>query len=165
MTPKREAYLLVFLSIGKSETHFSEWQTIYVSIFVEQLPMYRHVYIYFYRHLYMSIYIWTQYIYTEKFFRNHIESNRNQIVCTIFWLIWNRKRMRPLAVPNQSKNSKCNRILVRFNIFSKKFSVYIVIGNCSDKNRNIKIEVFSNRLGRYKRPHVFEAIFEPQLRG
>ena len=31
-------------------------------------------------------------IHTEKSFQNHMKSNRNQIVSTIFQLIWNSKR-------------------------------------------------------------------------
>ena len=40
----------------------------------------------------------------EKSFRNRIESNRNQIVFTIFRLIWNQTDVR--LVPNQSENGK-----------------------------------------------------------
>ena len=56
---------------------------------------------------------------TEKYFRNLIKSNRNQIVFTIFRLAWNSKRQtdtanskRPFAVPNQLENDNYNQILV-----------------------------------------------------
>ena len=47
-------------------------------------------------------------IHTETFFRNLIESTRNQIVFTIFWLIWIQADVR--LVPNQSENGKYNLI-------------------------------------------------------
>ena len=49
--------------------------------------------------------------YTEKSFRNLIKFNRNQIVFTIFRLIWNQTDTVRL-VPNQSENSKYNLISV-----------------------------------------------------
>ena len=51
-------------------------------------------------------------VHTEKYFRNLIKSNRNQIVFTIYRLIWNSKRKRPCAAPNQSENVKYNLILI-----------------------------------------------------
>ena len=58
---------------------------------------------------------------TEKYFRNLIKSNRNQIVFTIFRLIWNSKRTLSACVPNQSENGKYNLISVRLNKISKRF--------------------------------------------
>ena len=43
---------------------------------------------------------WTFGLHAEKYFPNLIKSNRNQIVFTIFWLIWNQTDVR--LVPNQS---------------------------------------------------------------
>ena len=45
---------------------------------------------------------------TGKSFRNLIKSNRNQILYTIFQLIWNQTDVR--LVPNQSENGKYNLI-------------------------------------------------------
>ena len=45
---------------------------------------------------------------TGKSFRNLIESTRNQIVFTIFQLIWNQTDVQ--LVPNQSENGKYNMI-------------------------------------------------------
>ena len=56
---------------------------------------------------------------TEKSFRNLIKSNRNQIVLTIFRLIWNETDV--LLVSNQSVHSKYNLISVRFNAIWKRF--------------------------------------------
>ena len=49
-------------------------------------------------------------LHTDKSFRNIIKSIRNQIIFTIFQLIWNQTVVR--LVPNQSKNGKYNRISV-----------------------------------------------------
>ena len=46
----------------------------------------------------------------EKYFRNLIKSNRDQIAYTIFRLIWNQTDVR--LVPNRSENGKYNLILV-----------------------------------------------------
>ena len=51
----------------------------------------------------------SQRVHTEKPFRNFIKSIRNQIVFTIFRLIWNKKDVR--LVPNQSEKGKYNLIL------------------------------------------------------
>ena len=45
---------------------------------------------------------------TEKYFRNLIESTRNQIVFTIFRLVWIKTEVR--LDPNQSENGKYNLI-------------------------------------------------------
>ena len=45
---------------------------------------------------------------TEKYFRNFIKSNQNQIVFTIFRSIWNQTDDR--LVPNQSVHAKYNLI-------------------------------------------------------
>ena len=58
---------------------------------------------------------WT---YTEKYFQNLIKSNRNEIVFTIFRMIWNQTDV--LCVPNQSENVHYNLITVWFNKISKK---------------------------------------------
>ena len=55
---------------------------------------------------------WTQNKYIQKL-KNCMKSNRNQIVFTIFWCIWNQTGVR--LVPNQSENGKCYLILVCFN--------------------------------------------------
>ena len=49
-------------------------------------------------------------IHTERYFRNFIKSNRNQIEFPIFRLIWNQTDVR--LVSNQSENSKCHLISV-----------------------------------------------------
>ena len=54
-------------------------------------------------------------MHTEKSFRNLVKSNRNQIVFTIFRLIWNQ------MVPNQSENGKWNLISVWFNKITERF--------------------------------------------
>ena len=54
----------------------------------------------------------------EKYFRNIIKSNRNQIVFTIFQLTWRQSDVR--LVPNQSENGNYNLILGSFNKISKK---------------------------------------------
>ena len=59
------------------------------------------------------------YLYTKKFFRNLIKSNRNQIVFTIFRLIWNQSDDR--LVPSQSVHGKYNLISVWFNQITKIF--------------------------------------------
>ena len=62
---------------------------------------------------------------TENFFRNLFQSTRNQIVFTIFRLIWNKTEVR--LVPNQSENDKYNLISGWFyKISRKKFSVCIM---------------------------------------
>ena len=57
---------------------------------------------------------------TENFFRNLIKSNRNQIVSTIFRLIWNTNG-RVRLDPNQSENGNYNLISGWFNKISKRF--------------------------------------------
>ena len=47
-------------------------------------------------------------IHAEKYFQNLIKSTRNQIVFTIFRLIWNQTDIR--LDPNQSENGKYNLI-------------------------------------------------------
>ena len=49
-------------------------------------------------------------VYTEKYFRNLIKSNRNQIVFTMQRLTWNETDVR--LVPKQSENDKYNLISV-----------------------------------------------------
>ena len=49
-------------------------------------------------------------VHTEKSFRNLIKSNRNQIVLTIFRLIWIQTDVR--SVSNQSENGKYNIVSV-----------------------------------------------------
>ena len=49
-------------------------------------------------------------IHTEKYFRNLITSNRNQIVFTMHRLIWNKTNVSLL--PNQSENGKYNLISI-----------------------------------------------------
>ena len=56
---------------------------------------------------------------TEKTFWNLVNSNRNQIVFTIFRLIWNQKDV--CLVLNHLKNGKYNLISVRINRIPKRF--------------------------------------------
>ena len=56
---------------------------------------------------------------SEKYFRNLVKSNWNQIVYTIFRLIWNQKDIR--MVPNQSENGKYNLISVLLKNTTKIF--------------------------------------------
>ena len=70
---------------------------------------------------------WSSYfngqVHMEKYFWNLIKSNLNQIVFTIFRLIWNQTNV--CLVPNQSENGKYYLISVWFNKISrKKFCVY-----------------------------------------
>ena len=67
-------------------------------------------------------FLWV-YVHTEKYFRNHIKSNRNQIVFTIFQLIRNKMDTVRL-VPSQSENGKYNLISVWLNKISKRFLLY-----------------------------------------
>ena len=60
---------------------------------------------------------------TEKYFRNPIKSTRNQILFTIFRLIWNQTDVH--LVPNHSENGKCNLIPVYLTRFRKYICVYI----------------------------------------
>ena len=52
-------------------------------------------------------------VHTGKSFRSLIKSNRNQIVYTICWFIWNQTYVR--LVQNQAENGKYKLILVWFN--------------------------------------------------
>ena len=56
---------------------------------------------------------------TDKSFRNFIKSNQNQIILTIFQLIWIETNV--YLVPNQSENGKYNLISVWFKNTSKRF--------------------------------------------
>ena len=58
---------------------------------------------------------------TEIYFQNLIKSTRNQIVFTIFPLIWNQTDVR--LVPNQSQNVDYNLISVWFNKIRNIFPV------------------------------------------
>ena len=58
-------------------------------------------------------------MHTEKSFWNFIKSNQNQIIFTIFRLIWIQTDVR--LVPNQSRSGKYNLISGRFNNISKIF--------------------------------------------
>ena len=62
------------------------------------------------------------YRHTEKYFRNLIKSNPNQIVFTMQRLIWIQTDDR--LVPNQSVHGKYNLISVWFNKISKSFLCY-----------------------------------------
>ena len=62
----------------------------------------------------------SQKIRTEKSLRNIIRLSRNQIVSTIFRLIWN--RMGDCLIPNQSENGKYNMISIWFNKISVRFA-------------------------------------------
>ena len=58
-------------------------------------------------------------LHTENFFRNLIMSTQNQIVFTVFPLIWNQTNVR--LVLNQSEKGNYNLISRWFNKISKKF--------------------------------------------
>ena len=58
-------------------------------------------------------------LHAEKSSQNLIKSNWNQIVFTIYRLIWKQTDVR--SVQNQSKNAKYNLISVLFNMISKRF--------------------------------------------
>ena len=58
-------------------------------------------------------------IHTEKYFRNRIKSSRNQIVFTIFQLIWNQTEVR--LVRNHSENDTI-WLLIDLIRFQKYFS-------------------------------------------
>ena len=73
-------------------------------------------------------------LHTEKTFRNLIKSNRNQIVITIFRLIWNDTDVR--LVPHLSQNGKYNLISVWFNKVSKNF-LYVWMSSIFSWNRKI----------------------------
>ena len=62
--------------------------------------------------IYIQLFIANSCVHTEKYFWNLNKSNRNQIVFTIFELIWNQMDGRTFAVPNQSENDKYNLISV-----------------------------------------------------
>ena len=57
-------------------------------------------------------------LHTEKSFRNLINSNRNQIVFTIFRLIWNQKDVH--LITKQLEKGKYNLITVWINKISKR---------------------------------------------
>ena len=63
-----------------------------------------------------------QSLHTDKSFRNLNKSTWNQIVFTIFRLIWNQTDVR--LVPNQPQIGEYNLISVWFNKIWKDFSVY-----------------------------------------
>ena len=78
---------------------------------------------------------WVYWVYsldTENSFRNPIESNRNQIVFTIFQLIWNQTDV--CLVPNQSVHSKYNLISVwLINILKRFLCVWGPVTRYADK--------------------------------
>ena len=57
------------------------------------------------------------FLHTEKYFLNRVKSNQNQIVFTIFPLIWNQTEL--YLVPNQSENVNYNLIMIWFNNIQK----------------------------------------------
>ena len=59
-------------------------------------------------------------VHTEKSFRNLIKTNRDQIVFSTYWLIWNQMNSVHLF-PNQSDNGKYNLILFWINHIPKRF--------------------------------------------
>ena len=70
-------------------------------------------------------------LHADKSFRNLIKSTRNQIVYTIFQLLWNRTDFR--LIPNQLENGIYNLISVWFDNISKKFlCVLRGFSHCSD---------------------------------
>ena len=64
---------------------------------------------------------------TEKYFRNLIKSNPNQILFTMHRLIWNQTDVR--LVQNKSVHGKCNLILLWFIRFRKDFSCVYALGD------------------------------------
>ena len=67
------------------------------------------------------------YLHMEKYFRKLIKSNRNQIVYTIFQLIWNQTDV--CFVPNQSEGGEYNLIPVLFNEISAIFLRVLGLGH------------------------------------
>ena len=65
----------------------------------------------------VEIPVWSR-LHAEKNFLNIVESSQNQIVLTIFRLIWHQTDVR--LVPNQSENGKYNPIPGWLNKISKK---------------------------------------------
>ena len=63
-------------------------------------------------------------LHTEKYFRNVIKSNRNQIEFTMHQLIWNQMDTVRL-VSNKSENGKYNLISVWFNKILRKNSLRV----------------------------------------
>ena len=71
-----------------------------------------------------SLYSWiTCTVHTEKYFRNFIKLNRNQIIFTYHFLIDSEQQTDVRLVLNQPVNGKYNLISVWFNNISKYFSV------------------------------------------
>ena len=66
-----------------------------------------------------SLYPSLNFVHTEKSFRNLMKSTWNQILLTIFRLIWIKTDVR--LVPNQSENGKYNLISSWFNKISRRF--------------------------------------------
>ena len=71
------------------------------------------------------IFLSVRIVHTEKSFRNLVKSNRNQIVFTIFWLIWIHADVH--LDPNQSKNVKYNLIsdTKYFSVFRTSRATYV----------------------------------------
>ena len=69
-------------------------------------------------------------LHTENCFRNLIKSNHNEIVFTIFWLIY--KQMDVSLVPNQPEIGKYNLIWGWFDKISKRFLCVCVPSNCKN---------------------------------
>ena len=73
--------------------------------------------------------------YTEIYFRNLIKSTRNQIIFTIFRLIWNQTDVR--LDPNQSKDGKYNLISGLFDKILNNFVQWIATATLKAKCENI----------------------------
>ena len=67
---------------------------------------------------------WPVHLHTEFFFQNLIKLTRNQIIFTIFRLIWIQTDVR--LDPNQSENGKYNLISGWFNKIKKLF-LYVYV--------------------------------------
>ena len=67
-------------------------------------------------------------LHAEASFRNLIKSKRNQIVFSIFRLIWNQTEVR--LVPNPSVRGKYNLISVWYNKISKRFFCVYYVKHC-----------------------------------
>ena len=76
----------------------------------------------------------------EKYLRNHIKSAWNQIVFTIFRMIWNLKGI--CLDPNQSENDKYNLISAWFSKIQKKFLCVCIHENHAG--------IYQNYVGKYK---------------
>ena len=104
-------------------------------------------------------------LYAEKSFRNLVKSNRNQIIFTIFRLIWNQTDVH--SVPNQRENGKYNLISLWSNKISLCESLYGWI-RCWVSMQNILAEkrvLFSCQIMRIINDRVYNFPFIYEING